>query len=51
MSRIVDLTIWMDGLKLKDKESVEDVIKHLETKYSLPWGYEWEITHEESFTD
>ena len=49
--KIIDLTIWMDGLKLEDGESEEAVIDYLKERYPLPWGYEWEVTHEESFVD
>ena len=49
--KIVDLTIYMDGLRLDDGEKVEDVINYLKKRYPLPWGYDWEVTHEETFTD
>lgn len=48
MSKIIDLTIWMDGLKLEDGETADTVIEYLEKKYPLPYGYEYEVTYEES---
>lgn len=49
--KIIDLVIYMDAVILNEGESAEDVINYLKKKYPLPWGYEWEINHEEIIDD
>lgn len=48
---MIDLVIYMDAVTLKEGESAEDVIDYLKKKYDIPWGYEWEVTHEEIIDD
>ena len=47
--RSVDVQLLIDGLHLKDDESVEDVIQHIRSKYDIAYEVLYEILYEEEF--
>lgn len=49
--KMIDLVIYMDAVTLEEGETAETIIDYLKEKYPIPWGYEWEVTHEEIIDD
>ena len=49
--KMIDVTIYMDAVTLEEGETAETIIDYLKERFPIPWGYVWEVTHEEIVDD
>ena len=49
--KISDVTIWIDGLRLEEGQSVEDIANVLHSHFDIAYPVKYEVTYEECFTD
>ena len=48
---ISDVTVWIDGLTLKDGQTIEDIANVLHSHFDIAYPVKYEVTYEECFTD
>ncbi len=49
--KIVDVVLNIDGLKLNDGESVDDVVKAITERFDVGYDVLYEVTYEEEVAD